>query len=340
MIDLRSDNVAGAAPEIVESLVRATTGTQPSYGADAWTDRLQTVFSDVFEHDCFVQPTLTGTATNALALALLTPAWGAVCCTDMAHIFDSECGAGEMFTGGAKIVPLPQTDGRLSAEVLERYLAKAARAGTAVAPPKALSLTEATERGTLYNLDQVAELSAVAKGHGLSVHMDGARFSNAVAALGCSPADVTWRAGVDVLSFGATKNGALAAEAVVVFDEAHAEALRYRARKAGQVLSKMRFVSAQLEAYLADDLWLNLARHANRMAARLADGLAATRGASLLYEVQINEIFASIDNRLGNALRANDVGVFDRGDGEIRMVTAFSNTPEQIDSVIAILHNA
>ncbi|RAI01754.1 low specificity L-threonine aldolase [Acuticoccus sediminis] len=340
MVDLRSDNVAGAAPQIVEAVVRASTGTARSYGADEWTARLQTAFSELFEHDCVVQPTLTGTATNALALSLLVPAWGAVCCSGVAHIHDSECGAGEMFTGGAKLIPLGHEEGRLRPAVLERYLAKAAGAGTAVAPPKVLSLTEATECGTLYNVDEVAELAAVARGFGLRVHMDGARFANAVAALGCTPAELTWRSGVDVLSFGATKNGALAAEAVVAFDPALAEALRYRARKAGQVLSKMRFVSAQLDAYVADGLWLNLAGHANKMAARLAGGMRSIDGIALLYPVDINEIFCRVDEVLSSRLDAANVGFFDRGEGEIRMVTAFSNTADEMDEIINILHSA
>lgn len=337
MVDLRSDNVAGAAPQILDELVNAAAGTALSYGADEWTARLQKRFGEIFECPCFVQPTLTGTATNALALSVLAPAWGAVCCSEVAHIHDSECGAGEMFTGGAKIIPLGHHDGRLRPQALRDYLGRVAGAGTSVAPPKVLSLTQATERGTLYALDEIAELAGIARDYGLRVHMDGARFANAVAALGCSPADLTWRRGIDVLSFGATKNGALAAEAVVVFDTAVAEALRYRARKAGQVLSKMRFVSAQLEAYLKDGLWLDLAGHANGMASRLAGEIRQIEGVNVLHPVEINEIFLRLDSRLHGALRAAGIGFVDRGRGELRMVTAFSTTTEDIETVVQTL---
>lgn len=340
MIDLRSDNVAGAAPEILEAVVKAAAGTARSYGADEWTRRLQDHFSEVFECDCFVQPTLTGTATNALALALLAPSWGAVLCSGTAHVHDSECGAGEMFTGGAKILPLGHHDGRLQPEALRDYLKAVARAGTSVAPPKVLSLTQGTERGTVYSLDAIAELADIARGHGLRMHMDGARFANAVAALGCAPADVTWRRGIDVLSFGATKNGALAAEAVVVFETELAEALRYRARKTGQVLSKMRFVSAQLEAYLAAALWLDLAGRANAMAARLAAAISRIDGVAPLHPVEINELFLRVDPRIQDGLQAAGIGFYDRGGGEIRMVPAFSTTSEEIDRVAEIMGTA
>ena len=340
MVDLRSDNVAGAAPEILDAVVKAATGTALSYGADEWTARLQKRFGEVFEHPCFVQPTLTGTATNALALSLLAPPWGAVCCSEVAHIHGSECGAGEMFTGGAKMVPLGHRDGRLRPEALRDYLAEAAGTGTSVAPPKVLSLTQATERGTLYALDEIAELAGVAREHGLRVHMDGARLANAVAALGCSPADLTWRRGIDVLSFGATKNGALAAEAIVVFDTGLAEPLRYRARKAGQVLSKMRFVSAQLEAYLEGGLWLDLAGRANRAAARLAGQIGQVEGVEVLHPVEINELFLRLDERMQGALRSAGIGFVDRGRGEIRLVTAFSTTAEEIETVARTLRSA
>lgn len=340
MVDLRSDNVAGAAPRILEAVVKAATGTALSYGADEWTARLQRRFAEVFERDCFVQPTLTGTATNALALSLLAPSWGAVLCSGTAHVHDSECGAGEMFTGGAKILPLGHRDGRLRPEALRDHLASVRGAGTSVALPKVLSLTQGTERGTLYSLAEIDELADVARENGLRIHMDGARFANAVAALGCSPADLTWRRGVDVLSFGATKNGALAAEAVVVFDTTLAEALRYRARKTGQVLSKMRFVSAQLEAYLEGGLWLALAGHANAMADQLAREIGKLDGVEILHPVEINELFLRLDARRLGALSSAGIGFVDRGRGEIRMVTAFSTTTEDVCKVADALRNA
>ena len=248
-VNLRSDNVAGIAPEILAAIEAANAGTALSYGADPITARLQDVFAELFETRCFVQPVATGTATNALALALIAPPYGAVYCTDVGHVHDSECGAGEFYTGGAKIVPLAREHGRLRPDA-RAALERAGIGHSGRVQPAALNLTQATERGTVYRLDELDELIGVARAYGMRVHMDGARFANAIAALGCRPADVTWRRGVDVLSFGATKNGAMGAEAVVVFTAELADPLRFRARRAGQVFSKMRFISAQLEAYV------------------------------------------------------------------------------------------
>jgi threonine aldolase len=334
-VNLRSDNVAGIAPEILAAIAAANAGSAPSYGADPITARLQDIFCELFETRCFVQPVATGTATNALALALIAPPYGAVYCSDVGHVHDSECGAGEFYTGGAKIVPLPAEHGRLRPETLRAALEKAGIGYTSRVQPAALNLTQATERGTVYRLEALDDLVAVARAYGLRVHMDGARFANAVAALGCAPADVTWRRGVDVLSFGATKNGAMGAEAVVVFEEELAEPLRFRARRAGQVFSKMRFVSAQLEAYLRDGLWLRLARHANAMAARLAAGLEAIPGVQLVHPVEINEVFVAMPQPLIHGLLEGGFGLYDRGGGTVRLVTAFNTTALQIDAFVA-----
>ena len=334
-VNLRSDNVAGVAPEILAAIEAANAGTAPSYGADPITARLQDVFSELFETRCFVQPVATGTATNALALALIAPPYGAVYCTAVGHVHDSECGAGEFYTGGARIVPLAEEHGRLQPEALRAALRNAGIGHTGRVQPAALNLTQATERGTVYRLDELDRLVEIAREYGLRVHMDGARFANAIAALGCRPADVTWRRGVDVLSFGATKNGAMGAEAVVVFTDELAEPLRFRARRAGQVFSKMRFISAQLEAYVQDGLWLRLARHANLMARRLADGITGLPGVRLVHPVEINEIFAQMPRAMIEGLLADGFGLYDRGGGEVRLVTAFNNTREQIDAFVA-----
>ena len=333
-VNLRSDNVAGVAPQILTAIQAANAGTAPSYGADAITVRLQELFSEAFDTRCRVQPVATGTAANALSLALISPPFGAIYASECAHIHDSECGAGEFFTGGAKIVPLRAVDGRLDADALREALRHAGAGQTHRVQPAALSLTQATERGTVYDLDRLRELIGVAREHGLRVHMDGARFGNAVARLACAPADVTWRLGVDVLSFGATKNGAMAAEAVVVFDPELARELGLRARRAGQVFSKMRFISAQLEAYLEDNLWLRLAAHANALAARLAEGLRALPGVEPLHPVEINEVFLRMPRPMIDGLQAEGFGLYDRGGGEVRLVTAFNNTVGQIDAFV------
>lgn len=334
-LNLRSDNVTGVAPEILDAILRANHGTAASYGADELTTGLGDRFSEVFDKSCAVQPLGTGTATNALALSLLTPPWGAILCSAVSHVHDSECGAAELFTGGAKVTPLPETHGKLLPETLEERLERAGWGRTSEVQPAVLSIAQATERGTVYRPDEIAALTAIARRHGLKVHLDGARFANAVAALGCAPADLTWRAGVDVLSFGGTKNGCLAAEAIVMFDESLAEPLRFRARKAGHVFSKMRFVSAQLEAYVEDGLWLRLAAHANAMADRLARGLAPIDGARLFHPVEINEIFMTLPKAAQDALRRDGFGFYDRGQGEVRLVTAFDTSPDRIDAFIA-----
>ena len=333
--NFRSDNVSGVAPEILAAIGAANARPAASYGADQITRRLQERFSELFETRCFVQPVATGTATNALALSLLSPPYGAIFCTEVAHIQDSECGAGEFFTGGAKLLPLPAEHGRLAPETLDHAIRHAGRGLTHAVQPAALSLTQATECGTLYPLEQLRALTGIAREERLRVHMDGARFANALAALGCTPAELTWRLGVDVVSFGATKNGALAAEALVVFDPALAEPLRYRARRAGQVFSKMRFVSAQLEAYVADGLWLRLAANANAMARRLSDGLAALEGVELLHPVEVNEIFLRVPQRMIEGLLAAGFGLYDRGGGEVRLVCAFDTTPLPVDAFVA-----
>ncbi len=334
-LNLRSDNVTGVAPEILDAILRANHGTAASYGADELTTGLGDSFSEVFGKSCAVQPLGTGTAANALALSLLTPPWGAILCSAVSHVYDSECGAAELFTGGAKVTPLPETHGKLLPETLEERLERAGWGRTSEVQPAVLSIAQATERGTVYRPDEIAALTAIARRHGLKVHLDGARFANAVAALGCAPADLTWRAGVDVLSFGGTKNGCLAAEAIVMFDESLAEPLRFRARKAGHVFSKMRFVSAQLEAYVEDGLWLRLAAHANAMADRLARGLAPIDGARLFHPVEINEIFMTLPKAAQDALRRDGFGFYDRGQGEVRLVTAFDTSPDRIDAFIA-----
>jgi threonine aldolase len=333
-VNLRSDNVAGVAPEIMAAIQAANAGTAPSYGADAITAWLQDRISELFETRCRVQPVATGTAANALALALLSPPFGAIYGTECAHIHDSECGAGEFFTGGAKIVPLRSEHGRLEPAALRDALDQAGVGQTSRVQPAVLSLTQATEYGTVYDLDRLRALIGIAREFGLRVHMDGARFANALAALGCKPADVTWRLGVDVLSFGATKNGALAAEAVVVFDPALFDQLGFRARRAGHVFSKSRFIAAQLAAYLEDGLWLRLAAHANRMAGRLALGLRTLPGVELLHPVEINELFLRMPRPMIEGLPAAGFGLYDRGGGEVRLVTAFNTTAEQIDSFV------
>jgi len=333
MMNFCSDNVAGLAPEILAAINAANKGTTASYGADPWTARLDGHLARIFERPVKSFPVVTGTAANALALAVMTQPFGAIYCHEDAHIMVDECGAPEMFTGGAKLVPLAGAGGKIDAAQLERALAGQNAGNVHAVQPAAVSLTQATEAGTCYSAAEIAAIAAVAKKRRMGVHMDGARFANAVAYLGATPAQLTWQAGVDVLSFGATKNGALAAEIVVFFDEALAETFAYRRKRAGHLISKMRFVSAQLDAYLEDDLWLRLARHANAMAQRLAQGLAALKGARLLHAVEANELFVHLPLPVVAALREAGFAFYDwpgAEPGTIRLVTAFDTWPADV----------
>lgn len=290
-----SDNAGPAAPEVMAALARANQGYAASYGADEAMERVTAQVRGIFEApEAAVYLVATGTAANALALATHCPPWGAIYCHRYAHVAEDECGAPEFYTGGAKLTLLDGPDCKIEPEALEQALAVAGQAAVHNVQKGALSLTNATEAGTLYDPDETRRLAGLAKAAGIPVHLDGARFANAVAALGCRPAELTWRAGVDVLSFGGAKNGLLAAEAVILFDPARAWEFELRRKRAGHLFSKHRFLSAQMEAYLADDLWLRLARLANARAARLARGIAALPDGRLLHPAQANEVFAAL----------------------------------------------
>ena len=325
MVDFRSDNVKGAAPEILAALAEANTGTAAPYGDDVLTARLQDRFREVFETDCAVFPVATGTAANVLGLSVMTPPYGAIYCHKDSHINVDECGAPELYSGGAKLVALPGADAKLSAAQLAEVLAEGGAGVVHHVQPAAISLTQASEAGTVYRLEEVAAIAEVARAHGLGLQMDGARFANALVTLGCSPAEATWKAGVDVLAFGGTKNGCFCAEAVVVFRPDLAATLPYRRKRGGHLFSKLRFLSAQIEAYLKDDLWLRLARHANAQARDLAAGLADLPGVEILHPVEANEIFARLPRGLAERLRAQGFTFYDwaaAGPGAVRLITA------------------
>jgi threonine aldolase len=333
-----SDNWAGAHPRILDAVVRANEGAAPSYGGDALTKRVEARFSDIFEREVAVFFVATGGAANALALSQLCAPWGMILCHEESHIQMDECGAPEFFTGGAKLLPIEGFAGKLTPGAV-----KAALAGFPERPPhgmpaSALSLTQATECGTVYSVDEVTALCAAAKTAGLKVHMDGARFANAIAALDCSPADLTWKAGVDVLSFGGTKNGCLIAEVVVFFDPAAAADFMFRRKRAAQLFSKMRFIAAQFDAYFDGDLWLDMARHANVMARRLSEGLATIPGCKVWYPAQANEVFVSFPPGAAERLRAADATFYpwvtpgDPADGAMqRLICSWATTAKDVD---------
>jgi threonine aldolase len=342
--NFKSDNVTPVCDAIMAAIQAANGGSVASYGGDDFTRRLQTVASDVFATEVAIFPVTTGTAANALALSQCVPPYGAVYCHDTAHIVTDECGAPEFFTGGAKMIGFRAADGKIRPEQVASAVAYAEDMGVHHVKPGAVSLSQATEWGTVYEVSEVSALAATAKQHGLPVHMDGARFANALVHLGCTPAEATWQSGVDVLSLGATKNGALCAEAVIFFDPARARDFERRRKQAGHLWSKLRFVSAQLLAYFEHGLWLDNARHANAMASALARGLSTVAGALLLQSVDANEIFVALPEAVVAALERQGYGFYRWPLGApptgvaIRLVTSYATPRAQVDEFLAAAH--
>ena len=302
-MNFASDNTAGIAPAILDAIVKANESFALGYGNDALTARVSRRFADIFEREVAVFLLPTGTASNSLALAHLSPPWGAVLCHEESHIATDECGAPEFFGGGLKLIGLPGQACKITPDTLKQSLDRGHWGGPHHVTASALSLTQSTEAGTVYRPAEIAALAALAHDKGLAVHMDGARLANAMVRLQVSPAEATWKAGVDVLSFGATKGGALAAEAVVFFDPARAAAMAERRKRGGHLMSKHRFLAAQFDAYLADDCWLDLAAHANRMADRLAARLAMA-GVDPIWPVEANEVFVVLPREIDVRLKA------------------------------------
>jgi threonine aldolase len=332
-----SDNVSGVAPEIMAALVAANHGAAMPYGNDEFTQRLDAQFSQLFQTDVAVFPVATGSAANALALSVITPPYGAIYCYAKSHINLKECGAPEFYTGGAKLVGLPGADGKIQAADLAAALDGAGAGLVDCVQPAAVSFSQVSEAGTVYSIDEISQIASVTHARGLHLHMDGARFANAAVSLGCTPAEMTWKAGVDVLSFGATKNGAMAAEAVVFFNRDLAQTFAYRRKRSGHLFSKMRFLSAQLEAYIAGDLWLRNAAIANQMALKLAQGLTAIPGAKLCYPMQANEIFIELPDPAIKGLLAEGFQFY-RLQGEnstiVRLVTSFNTKEEDVTAFL------
>ncbi|CAM5210750.1 threonine aldolase [Bosea thiooxidans] len=345
-----SDNTVGASPRVMAALAAANAGSLPSYGADDWTRRVEERFAALFEHEVSVFLVLTGTAANALALASLVRPWGAVLTHEEAHVVEDECGAPEFFTAGAKLVDLPGVGAKLTPEAVTRALSHLRAGDFHQVQAQALTITQATECGTVYTPDEVRALKAAAAPRDLALHMDGSRFANALVTLGCTPAEITWKASVDVLSFGGTKNGALAAEAVIFFDTARAEEMKWRRKRAGQTLSKGRFLGAQFEGLLADDHWLELARHANAQAKRLADAVAQGNQARLAWPCQANEVFIVLPPAAQARLKAAGAGYYEWSarslppeaplrQGEIlgRFVMSFATEPAHVERLITAI---
>ena len=344
-----SDNGSPVLPQVMAALVAANHGPAPSYGADALMDLVRAQIRALFEApEAAVYLVATGTAANALALATLTQPWGAIYCHRNSHIEEDECGAPEFYTGGAKLVLLDGDHAKIAPTALADALTNAASAGVHNVQRGMLSLTNATENGAIYRPAEVAALSAMARSHGIPSHMDGARFANAVASAGCSPAEMTWRAGIDILSFGGTKNGLMGVEAVVIFDPARAWQFELRRKRAGHLFSKHRYLSAQMAAYLTDDLWLKTAATANARAARLSQGIAAIPGAALVHPTEANSVFAAWPRQGHGVAQAAGAGYglwpgtqnLDGTPDELltaRLVCSWNTTDTEIDKLLALI---
>ncbi|SMF63087.1 threonine aldolase family protein [Allosphingosinicella indica] len=327
-----SDNAAAVCPEVMAALTEAN-HVDTAYDGDALSKRLDDAFSDLFETRCRAIWVATGTAANSLALAALCPPHGAIVCHRDAHIQNDECGAPEFYTHGAKLLLADGEGAKLTPETIRALLA-GVRDDVHQVQPAALSITNATEYGLVYTPDEVKALGDLCREKELGFHVDGARFANAVARLDCRPADLTWRAGVDALSFGFVKNGGMSAEALIFFDTALADATLYRKKRAGHLLSKGRFLAAQILAMLEDGVWLRNARAANDAAARIG---AAAGGDRLVLPVEANEVFLRVTPEEAAALRDQGFDFYDWGPGEARLVASWDQRPEDVSALAAAI---
>ena len=338
-----SDNSSGVPAEIMAALTRANEGYARSYGTDDIMARVTARIRALFDApEAAIHLVATGTAANALALATLTPPWGAIFCHRHAHIAEDECGAPEFFTHGAKLALIDGPHGKITPDALAEALATTGASGVHGVQRGALSLTNVTEAGTIYTPQEIATLTAIARSHGLPCHLDGARFANALVGTGATPADMTWKAGIDALSFGGTKNGLLGVEAVILFDPAKSWELELRRKRGGHLFSKHRFLSAQLEAYLEDDLWLRLATRANAMGQRLSQGIASLDSAALTHPSQANMVFANWEKGGHARLQAAGAIYYDlrptkEGRETARMVASWNTAEDDVDRFLATL---
>lgn len=337
-----SDNTAGMAPEALEALIAANAGTTPSYGGDPWTAQAKRLIAELFDRECEIFFVFNGTAANALALSQYCRSYHSVLCHQFSHVDTDECSAPEFFLGGAKVITIPGANAKLHPDEVVPVFGRGH--GVHYPKPGALSLTQATEWGTLYQPEEVRRLSELAHAHGCAVHMDGARFANATATLGARgvrPADFTWRAGVDVLSLGGTKNGLNTTEAVVFFQSAHAREFEYRVKQGAQLASKQRFAAAQWCGMLEGGAWLRHAAHANAMARRLADGARSLAHVKLLVEPEANGVFLELTPRTVSALSARGWHFYKFiGEHGYRFMCSWATPPEAVDRLLADLRAA
>lgn len=332
-----SDNYAGICPEALQAMLEANAGHEVSYGDDAWTAKASDLIREIFEINCEVFFVFNGTSANSLSLASLCQSYHSILCHEIAHVEASECGAPEFFANGTKVLLLPGANGKVDPAAIQNAVNR--RTDIHYPKPRALSLTQASEVGTVYSLQELGALAEVARRFDLRIHMDGARFANAVAALGVAPKEITWKAGVDVLCFGGTKNGLAVGEAVVFFNRQLAHEFDYRCKQGGQLASKMRFLSAPWVGMLQDGAWLRHAAHSNAMARRLEAGLRNIPGVTISYAVDTNAVFAKIPPRVVEALHQRgwkfytNVGGWD----ESRLMCSWDTSSQDVDDFAADL---
>jgi len=341
--NFRSDNETPVAPAIMDAILEANKGNAWAYADDDWSKRLNQVFSELFRTEAVVLPVSTGTVANSIALASMTEPWGSVFCHSGAHIYGDEGGAPEFFGNGMRLVPIAGENGKLKTSDLQNAIRANEGHGVHSYKPSALSLTQATEAGTIYSIEEVRSLCNAAHDIGMTTHMDGARFANAIASLGCHPAEVTVEAGIDMLSFGASKNGCMAAEALVLFNQHQQYETAERLRKrSGHLLSKMRYVSAQLLAYIENDRWLEMATHANRQATKFAQAVEKHAEAKLEYPVQANEVFISWTKEGFDHLESKRIefGLWPGRDDLARFVFGHSTSTIEVQILINALEQA
>ena len=338
-----SDNETGIAPEILDALINVNSGSSMPYGNDEVSQQLNQNLSDFFDYPVEAFLVSTGTASNCLALSCMTTPFGGIYCHENAHILVDECGGPEFFTGGARLLPMPGDSGKLQIECLQQAL-EDQRDDIHYIKPDVVSITQVTENGVVYSSEEIKELANLAHDKGMYVHMDGTRFANAVASLNCHPADISWKAGVDVLCFGASKNGAIAAEAVIFFNKELATTFAPRRKRAGHLPSKMRFVAAQFNAYLSDNRWYRYAAHSNRVAASLRNQLLALPDIELIYPVEANLLFLNMPEKILKVLQeyGYQPDYWDNKNGtvQVRFVTAFNTTENDIDQLISVIRTA
>lgn len=344
-----SDNWAGVHPAIANRLFQESEGFSVPYGASELDAKVEQKFCNIFEKEVAVFFVGTGTAANSLALAAVNRPGGVSFCHREAHMIEDECGAPEFFTHGARLAPVDGANGKIDPQNLKAEIERFPPGFVHTGQPMAISITQATEIGTLYQPDEILAISAIAKDYDLPLHMDGARFANALAALELSPAELSWKLGVDILSFGATKNGCWCAEALVFMQPEMAKDLPFIRKRAAQLFSKTRFIACQFDAYLQDNLWLDLAGHANEMAQRLQNGLLRSKNTRLAWHGEANEIFCIVQKETASELRQKGAMFYDwnpphanhsmlsEDEVLLRLVTSFATQPEQVDQFIKLL---